>query len=87
MEKRLSKRKILTSSNSVGSKRKQYISRAIEGEQELTSVDRISVSTDVISIQEVLRWRKEQRYELSIMGKLQNLIRHKSIMFCDIPYR
>ena len=52
-----------------------------EGEQELTSVDRISVSTDVISIQKCLRWRKEQRYELSIMGKLQNLIRHKSIMF------
>ena len=24
---------------------------------------------------------KRQRYELSIMGKLQNLIRHKAIMF------
>lgn len=53
MEKRLSKRKSLLSSNSVGSKRNSILVEPFEGEQELTSVDRISVSTDVISIQEV----------------------------------
>ena len=53
-----------------------------EGEQELTSVDRISVSTDVISIQEVPEM--EEGTEVRVVyngGNLQNLIRHKSIMF------
>jgi len=50
-----------------------------EGEQELTSVDRYPQMSS--RFKKCLRWRKEQRYELSIMGKLQNLIRHKSIMF------
>ena len=59
-----------------------------EGEQELTSVDRISVSTDVISIQEVPEM--EEGTEVRVVyngGNCRILSGTNPSCFCDIPYR